>query len=138
MKLPDSLQDAIVRQWRLADGVAHLILGPIIIIAVAPVSDLLGLPTGPLLVFLLLFTLYGAVVVLGTRRDQVSDQMLLLGVAANAVFVVVVAGTALMARPTSVGLAVLLAVMSSGVVVAGALGFALYLRRKTTAPSRPI
>lgn len=123
----------ILSQWRKADGISHVALGPITVALVSPLSDWLGVSTGGLVAFLIAFTAYGVVVAMGTRRRRASTALVKVGITANAIFVAVTAWSLAASPLTSAGLIAHCLVIPSGAMVVAGL---LHVLRSPTVTGR--
>jgi hypothetical protein len=78
--------DPRITLLRRVDGLAHVVLGPLLLAALAPLERVTGVPRATLTAVLAPFTIYGFVVVAATRKRHASTPPWLvpLAVAVNA------------------------------------------------------
>ena len=119
------------RLLRSVDGWPHVAIGPILLVFSARLADAVGVSRTGLLVFLVVFTLYGVVVLLGSRAAEVPRWLAAVAVVVNVAYVGVVALSLVVSDLTTPG-AVLHAVL-----VLNGLGVTAVLLRLSAAQFRP-
>jgi len=90
---------------RRVDGLPHVVLGPLLLAGLTPLERLTGASRAGLVAFLVPFTAYGVVVVVGTRKPGSPPPQWLVPSAVTANIAAVMVGSAAVARrrPTPLG-----------------------------------
>jgi hypothetical protein len=83
---------------RRVDGVPHVVLGPLLLVALAPLERLTGASRGTLAAILVPFTAYGVLVVAGTQEPGAPPPRWLVPLAVTANAAAVVVGSAALTR----------------------------------------
>lgn len=88
---------------RYVDGWPHLLLGPVLLAFAGPLAEATGVGVRPLIAFLVAFTAYGVVVLVGLRDPSVPRWLATEALAANVAFLVVVSISMLLSDLTTLG-----------------------------------
>ncbi len=109
------------RLLRQVDGWPHVLFGPVLLIFSGRIAKALGVHEGALVAFVLAFTLYGVVVVLGVRRGGVPRWLAALAIGMNGLFVMAVATSLAVSDVTTFGTVLHAALILNGVAVTAML-----------------
>ena len=105
------------RLLRHVDGLPHVVVGPLLLVFTVPLARALGLDAVALMVFLVLLTAYGVVVLWGLRAERVPGWLAVIAVIANGLFLAAIVTSLAVSDLTSWGRGLHLLLLVNGAVV---------------------
>ena len=125
---PADLRRGTARLVRAVDGVAHLALGPVALLAAGPLAAGTGVPPARLRWFLGGFTAYGGWVLTCARPEEDPTDVLVVAVVGNTAFVACVTASLVVHDLTPAGRLLHLGSLGSALLVGGSAAHALRAR----------